>query len=184
MNRVLWLLVFQGLMGAFDTFYYHEWRAQLPARGALVAPELKLHAARSFIYSVIYCLLPCTEPHGLWAVGLAVLFIAEIIITLVDFRVEVDVRKPLGGLYHGERTTHALIGIAYGAMLAYLVPILIDWGTAPTALVMTTSPVPEKLRIFFFTMTVGSFFSGARDLYAAFGLPYCNWPWPKNDEPS
>jgi len=179
MDKILFLLVFQGLFGAFDTIYYHEWRAKLPARGLAVAPELKLHAARSFIYSIIYWLLPSMELHGLWAVALGVLFSAEIVITLVDFRVEVDVRKPLGGLYHGERTTHALIGMAYGAMLAYLAPVLMDWGSAPTALVMTTSPVSEKLRIILIIMAIGSFISATRDLYAAFELPYCHWPWAK-----
>ena len=31
MNTVLWLLAVQGALGAFDTLYYHEWRARLPA---------------------------------------------------------------------------------------------------------------------------------------------------------
>jgi hypothetical protein len=42
----LWLLAIQGVIGAFDTLYYHEWRARLPAHGLQSAPELKLHAAR------------------------------------------------------------------------------------------------------------------------------------------
>jgi len=33
MTVVLVLLVLQGLIGAFDTFYFHEWRARLPALG-------------------------------------------------------------------------------------------------------------------------------------------------------
>jgi len=31
----LWLLAIQGAIGAFDTLYYHEWRARLPARGSV-----------------------------------------------------------------------------------------------------------------------------------------------------
>jgi hypothetical protein len=31
--NALWLLAAQGLIGAFDTVYYHEWRARLPALG-------------------------------------------------------------------------------------------------------------------------------------------------------
>src|SRR5215475_9086450 len=49
MTTALWLLVIQGIIGAFDTLYYHEWRARLPARGSGTAPELKLHAARDFL---------------------------------------------------------------------------------------------------------------------------------------
>ena len=179
MNKALWLLVFQGLLGAFDTIYYHEWRARLAARGPLVAPELKLHAARTFIYGFIYCALPTLEWGGFWSVLLIILFAVEIVITLVDFRVEVDVRKPMGGLYHGERTTHALIGIAYGAMLAFLVPVLLDWLSKPTVLTATALPISQELKIILFVMAVGSFFSGARDLYAAFGLPYSQWPYQK-----
>src|SRR5258706_422665 len=48
----LWLLAIQGAIGAFDTVYYHEWRARLPARGKQAASELKLHAARDFFYAV------------------------------------------------------------------------------------------------------------------------------------
>ena len=38
MLTALWLMAAQGLIGAFDTFYYHEWKARLPARGADSAP--------------------------------------------------------------------------------------------------------------------------------------------------
>ena len=31
MTTALWLLAIQGLIGAFDTLYFHEWRARLPA---------------------------------------------------------------------------------------------------------------------------------------------------------
>ena len=37
MTTALWLLAIQGAMGAFDTLYYHEWRARLPAAGPLLA---------------------------------------------------------------------------------------------------------------------------------------------------
>jgi hypothetical protein len=33
MTTALWLMAIQGAIGAFDTLYYHEWRARLPARG-------------------------------------------------------------------------------------------------------------------------------------------------------
>ena len=39
MTAALWLLATLGVIGAFDTFYYHEWRARLPAQGRLAAPE-------------------------------------------------------------------------------------------------------------------------------------------------
>ena len=44
----LFLLAILGGVGAFDTVYYHEWCARLPARPG-AAPELKLHALRDLI---------------------------------------------------------------------------------------------------------------------------------------
>jgi hypothetical protein len=49
MATALWLLAIQGVIGAFDTLYYHEWRARLPARPEITRAELRLHAARDFL---------------------------------------------------------------------------------------------------------------------------------------
>ena len=60
MAVVLWLLALQGVIGAFDTAYYHEWRARLPGLGLQAASELRLHAARDALYAVIFATLPCS----------------------------------------------------------------------------------------------------------------------------
>ena len=112
----LWLLAIQGVIGGFDTLYYHEWRARLPARGAQCASELKLHAARDFLYGVLFGTLPWIAWHGRWVLVLVAVLIAEIILTLADFVVETTARKPLGDVYAGERVTHAVMGSLYGAM--------------------------------------------------------------------
>ena len=46
MKPALWLMLLQGVLGAFDTLYYHELRARLPAGGARTRVELRVHAAR------------------------------------------------------------------------------------------------------------------------------------------
>jgi len=61
MNIALWFLLAHGIIGAFDTVYYHEWRARLPAGGREAAPELALHAGRDFLYGVLFCTLPWIE---------------------------------------------------------------------------------------------------------------------------
>jgi hypothetical protein len=172
------LLAVQGLVGAFDTFYFHEWRARLPAGGAQTAPELHLHAWRSFLYAVIFGTLPWLAWHGWWVIALAGVLIAEIVFTMWDFVVEIAVGKPLGDVYGGGRITHAIMGIVYGAMLAFLVPILWGWWGEPTALVARPMAALTALDWLLLLMAVGVFASGARDLYAALGLPGGNWPWP------
>src|SRR4029079_14475350 len=124
--------------------YYHEWLARLPARGRQAAPVLRLHALRDFLYAVLFGTLPWLAWQGLWCVVLVAVIVAEIVLTLTDFVVEIRVRKALGDVYAGERVTHAVMGILYGAMVANLLPVLADWWSQPTGLVPAT-PVPRAL---------------------------------------
>ena len=173
----LWLLGLQGVIGAFDTIYYHEWRARLPARGRQAASELKLHAARDFFYAVLFATLPWIAWQGRWVLVLVGVIVAEIVLTLTDFVVEIAVRKQLGDVYAGERVTHAVMGILYGAMVANLIPVMIQWWTRPTALVSESADIPALLQWGLVVMAGGVFFSGVRDLYAALELPHGSWPW-------
>jgi hypothetical protein len=183
MTVALWLLAIQGVIGAFDTLYYHEWRARLPARGRQAASELKLHAARDFFYAILFATLPWIAWQGTWVLVLAGVFVAEIVLTLTDFVVEIAVRKQLGDVYAGERVTHAIMGILYGAMVAKLIPVLGQWWERPDALAVEWAPIPAGLQWGLFAMAAGVFVSGLRDLYAALDLPNGNWPW-KTEAPA
>ncbi|MHA3775684.1 hypothetical protein ACXR0O_29570 [Verrucomicrobiota bacterium sgz303538] len=182
MKIALWLLALQGVIGAFDTLYYHEWKAKLPANARFAASELKLHAARDFFYGVLFATLPWIAWQGAWVLLLAAVIVAEIILTLIDFVVEITVRKPLGDVYAGERVTHAIMGILYGAMIANLLPTLLHWWTLPTVLAFAPAAVPEWLRWSLSVMAAGVVASGVRDLYAALGFPYGAWPWSPSEE--
>lgn len=181
MRLALWLLAVQGAIGAFDTLYYHEWRARLPARGKAAAPELKLHAGRDFLYAVLFGSLPWLAWKGWWVVVLVAVLVAEIILTLWDFVTEIAVRRSFGDVYAGERVTHAIMGIVYGAMLAVLIPSLNQWWPAPTELALDPPAIPEALRWILLIMAVGVALSGLRDLYAALEWPKAGWPWKRID---
>ena len=176
MITALWLLALQGAIGAFDTIYYHEWRARLPALAG-ARPELRLHAVRALVYAALFALLPRFEWRGAWAYALGALLAAEIYITLRDFVVEDEVRAPLGGVFAGERTTHTVMAIIYGAMLANLLPAVLGWRQGPTALAPHTEAVPVELVWTLTLMSAGVALSGLRDAYAALGLPGGAWPW-------
>jgi hypothetical protein len=176
MTHVAWLLTVQGVIGGFDTLYYHEWRARLPAHPTTTASELKLHATRDFLYAVLFGTLPWWAWQGIWTLVLAVVLIAEVLFTLIDFVVEIRVRRNLGDVYAGERITHAIMGIVYGAMLANLIPHLVQWWTADSRFLYSPIPIPE-LRCLLALMAFGVTVSGIRDLYAAYGLPNGGWPW-------
>ena len=178
MHVALWLLAIQGVIGAFDTLYYHEWKARLPARGAQSAPELKIHAARAFFYGIIFGTLPFVTWLGVWAAVFLAVLVIEIILTLWDFIIEISARKPIGDVYAGERVTHAVMGIIYGAMLAFLLPVLWTWWKMPGGLMIASHDAPLFLRCGLLVMAIGVTLSGFRDLYAALGLPGGSWPWP------
>jgi hypothetical protein len=184
MLTVLILLAVQGAIGAFDTLYYHEWRARLPGRGRSAAPELRIHAVRDFLYAVLFGSLPWIAWQGGFVILLVGVLVTEIILTMTDFVVEVRVRKPLGDVFAGERITHAVMAIIYGAMIAHLVPVLCGWWTLPTTFAMSLPDVPEILRWLLTAMAAGVFLSGVRDLYAGLGLPFGAWPWAETESPA
>jgi hypothetical protein len=176
MTTVLWLLAVQGAIGAFDTLYFHEWRARLVARGPSVHMELRLHAARSLIYAVIFAGLALFAWKGAVTGVLIAFLLAEIVITMADFVIEDRARKALGGLYPGERITHAVMGIVYGAMLAFLIPLLIAWIQEPAGLTASVD-APAALKGIVIVMAVGVFLSGLRDLAATHGMAIARYPW-------
>lgn len=179
MRVALYLLFLLAVLGAADTLYYHEWRAQLPALGLQARSELGLHSLRDFIYAVLFSSLPWIAWRGIWAILLAALLLVEIILTLWDFVVEDSARESLGGVYPGERIMHAVMGILYGAMLAFLVPSLWQWAGMSTALASSRVAILPAIRWAMLVMAAGVLMSGLRDLYAAFELPGGAWPWKR-----
>lgn len=175
MSAWLWLLLAQGLLGAADTLWYHERVCALPARANQTAPELRLHAARDFVYAVLFLSLTFVAWQGAWAWLLAALLTAEIGITLADFVIEDRVRAPLGGVAPGERFMHALMAIVYGAFLACFLPELVAWMGLATGF----GPRPEAsvaARAALLALGCGVLLSGVRDLGAAAGIAWLQRP--------
>src|SRR5437588_6840935 len=155
MVRTFYLLGVLAVLGAADTLYFHEWRARLPGMGRRARAELQLHALRDFVYSVLFGSLPWFAWQGWWAAVLALLLLAEVVLTLWDFVVEDWIRKPLGGVYPAERIMHGAMGIVYGAMLAYLIPSLHVWWLSSTNLTVSAVAVPSAFRWAMLVMAAG-----------------------------
>ena len=163
MTVAIWILMIQALLGAFDTLYYHEYKLKLP-HGDHTKLELKLHASRDFAYAVIIGSLGWVTWLGAWVYVLAALLVAEIAITLWDFIEEDKVRK----LPAGERAAHAIMGIVYGAFLAYLVPEMIKWSSMPTGFGPKYHGFPAWVLS---AVALGVFVSGVRDALASRNPP-------------
>ena len=130
METLLYLFLLQAPLGAFDIVYHHEVTERLTWRPS-AAKELRLHGLRNGLYVVIFLTLGWFAWQGVlaWLFGLVLL--AEVLVTLWDFVVEDRTRD----LPASERVTHAVLAIAYGAILACFVPVLAEWAARPTALV-------------------------------------------------
>lgn len=126
MDRVLMLMAVQGAMGAFDTLYHHELTEHLTWRPD-AAREIAIHGVRNLLYATLFFALAWVEWHGAWAVLLAAIMTAELVLTLIDFVVEDRTRD----LPPSERVTHTLLAINYGAVLAAFAPELFHWARLP-----------------------------------------------------
>jgi hypothetical protein len=158
MRTAIWLLLLQASLGAFDTLYYHEYKLRL-AHDHHNKIELRLHASRDFAYAIIIGSLGFVTWNGPLAWILFALLGAEICITLWDFIEEDKIRK----LPAGERAMHAIMGIVYGAFLAYLVPEMLHWTQLPLGFGPSYHGFPAWMLLIIAT---GVFLSGVRDLIA------------------
>ena len=159
MRVAIWLLLLQASLGAFDTLYYHEYRLKL-AQGVHARQELRLHAARDFAYAIIIGSLGFLTWHGAYAWMLLGFLLAEICITLWDFIEEDKIRR----LPAGERAMHAVMGIVYGAFLAFLIPEMIEWSRLATGFGSSYHGFPAWLLL---VLAAGVLASGIRDLVAS-----------------
>jgi uncharacterized protein len=159
MRTAIWLLLLQASLGAFDTLYYHEYKLKL-AHGDHTGLELRLHASRDFAYAIIIGTLGFVTWNGGLAWVLLTLLLGEICITLWDFIEEDKIRK----LPAGERAMHSIMGIVYGAFLAYLIPELLNWSKLGTGFGPSYHGFPAWMLL---VIAIGVFISGIRDLVAS-----------------
>lgn len=129
MEWALAVLGIQGVLGAYDNFRNHEFQAGLPHRQSQWR-ELLLHSAREGLYCVLFPTMAWLEWRGWFAGVLAAIIVAELMVTCWDF-VEEDRTRTLSA---NERVLHTLLTLNYGAFLALFVPVLLQWGSQPTAL--------------------------------------------------
>ncbi|MEM7221898.1 MAG: TIGR01777 family oxidoreductase [Pseudomonadota bacterium] len=158
-DPLIWSLIsLQILIGAFDTLYHHEMTERLAWRPT-ARRELVLHGVRNLIYAVLFLAFGWSQLHGLWAWGIGLLLVGEVVLTLWDFVIEDRTRR----LPASERVTHALLGLNYGAILALAAPVLVNWASQPSAI------VPVNLGFWSALATIGALgvgVFGLRDLAA------------------
>ena len=129
MKIVIYVLIFQALLGGFDVIWNHEWKENLP--GKLTARlEQKIHGLRELLYAVIFVGLAWYSWHGFWAWVLFCLLVVEIVLTAWDFVVEDKTRT----LSPSERVIHLALSMGGGAYVALLIPELLRWSQLPSGM--------------------------------------------------
>ena len=174
----LCLLAAQGAFGAFDTLYYHEWRARLPAGGAQTRPELLLHAVRDMVYALLFGLLPALPRAG--RLGRASRGARRL-------RDRDHPRRLPGGGHACARPSAARSPASAPPTRSWRSstapsseagrPASCGTGARPRA--GSRSRRRAVLVAVMTLMSIGVFASGLRDFYAAFGGEGGGWPWTK-----
>ncbi|PSJ42111.1 TIGR01777 family oxidoreductase [Allosphingosinicella deserti] len=160
MTDLLWTLVaIQMVMGATDTFLHHEGIERLAWRPSQ-RRELQLHGIRNLAYGVAFGTLGWTMPQGAWAIALLGLLFAELIITLWDFVEEDRTRR----LPASERILHTFLTLNYGAILAFVTPVLIGWASKQTSIAGMSYGLWSWMCAL---ASLGTLVTGVRDLAAA-----------------
>ena len=131
------LLVVQGALGAFDTFFNHEWREKLP-RHRWASTELALHSLRSAHFAFVFAGIAWLEWHGTWAWVMLAAMLSEYVVTIVDSVVE-DRTRRLGAI---ERANHMLLALNTGLYIAFfMAQMATRWNDLPTALAPAALPL-------------------------------------------
>jgi uncharacterized protein len=122
-----YLLLVQGVLGGADTLLNHELIERLPYRVS-ARREIGLHSIREAIYATLFCGLAWNEWHGMLALAIAALVLAEVLVTASDEFVENHSRV----LPNNERVLHVFLTLNLGLIIALLVPTLLQWSADPT----------------------------------------------------
>lgn len=128
----IYALMLHGLIGGLDVFVNHELLARLP-RQAWAAPEQRMHSAREALFCAIFLSLAWFEWHGAAVCWLALLYLAEVLVTARDVVVEGDTRV----LPKPERVLHLFLFMNLGALLVLVGQMAYGWHVLPDAVVPT-----------------------------------------------
>lgn len=156
MNTVIYLLIFQGILGGYDVLWNHEWKEKLPSK-LTAALEQKIHGVRELFYALLFIGLAWWAWQGIWAWILFGVIVIEVMLTAWDFVTEDKTRV----LSAAERITHLVLSMTGGAYMAFLIPVLFNWSHLPSEFVSIEYGVYSWVLTIF---GIGVFAWGIRDI--------------------
>jgi hypothetical protein len=126
----VYALILHGLLGGADVLLNHELLARLPAQD-WSGPEERMHSAREWIFFAIFASLAWFEWHGAAVWWIALLYLAEVLVSARDVVIEGNTRV----LPKPERVLHLFLFMNLGAMVVLVGQASIGWHGLPMAVV-------------------------------------------------
>jgi hypothetical protein len=169
MEIATYLLLILGVLGGADIAIYHSFahgiRHHAGCRG-----ELVVHSLRGPTYAALFILTPNFALHGAWSWLLVGWFVLDLAISVVDFSLEAQSRRFLGGLPTGEYLLHILLAMLFGGLVMAVGSNLGDWMLRPTRLLYQPVQVAVGMRWVMLIMAALVLWSGVQDGIAAIRL--------------
>jgi phosphatidylglycerophosphate synthase len=128
----VYALVLHGLLGGLDVILNHELLARLPGQ-PWSGPEERMHSAREWIFFAIFASLAWFEWHGATVWWIALLFLAEVLVSARDVVIEGNTRV----LPKPERVLHLFLFMNLGALVVLVGQVSLGWHRLPTSVVRT-----------------------------------------------
>jgi hypothetical protein len=164
-----YLLFVLGLLGATDIAVYHSFAHGIRQHRDCRA-ELVVHSLRGPTYAALFVLVPNFALHGAWFWCLIALFAFDVSLSIVDFSLEGQSRRSLGGLPTGEYVLHVILAMLFGALVTAAAYGSGSWATLPTQVTYEPAAVPIALRLVMMVMAALVLYSGIQDSVAAVRL--------------
>ena len=169
MEAATYILFGLGFLGATDIALYHSFshgiRSHPDARG-----ELVVHSLRGPTYAALFLVIPNLVLQGFYFWCLLALFVFDVLISIVDFALERESRRLLGGLPSGEYVLHIIIAMLFGGLLTAVCLEAGAWRNEPTQIAYAPAAVPDVLRLVMAVMALLVLISGIQDAMAAWRL--------------
>ncbi|WP_278466343.1 hypothetical protein [Gimesia maris] len=169
MEAATYILFGLGCLGATDIALYHSFshgiRSHPDARG-----ELVVHSLRGPTYAALFLVIPNLVLQGFYFWCLLALFVFDVLISIVDFALERESRRLLGGLPSGEYVLHIIIAMLFGGLLTAVCLEAGAWRNEPTQIIYAPAAVPDMLRMVMAVMALLVLISGIQDAMAAWRL--------------
>ncbi|EDL56547.1 hypothetical protein [Gimesia maris] len=129
--------------------------------------ELVVHSLRGPTYAALFLVIPNLVLQGFYFWCLLALFVFDILISIVDFALERESRRLLGGLPSGEYVLHIIIAMLFGGLVTAVCLEAAAWRNEPTQIIYAPAAVPDVLRLVMAVMALLVLFSGIQDAIAA-----------------